>query len=57
MNQEIKTQIIPPHVGRFIKWGKEDFEFFWEKAAIKAQDESSRRGKPVPLKKIIDQAF
>lgn len=39
MNEEIRTQIIPPHVGRFIKWGEEDFEFFWEKAAIKAQDE------------------
>jgi hypothetical protein len=26
MNEEIKTQIIPPHVGRFIKWGEEDFE-------------------------------
>ncbi|MEA1900307.1 MAG: acetate--CoA ligase [Thermodesulfobacteriota bacterium] len=39
MNEKIKMQIIPPHVDRFIKWGEEDFESFWEEVAVKAQDE------------------
>lgn len=34
MNEKIKMQIIPPHVGRFIKWGEEDFESFWEEVAV-----------------------
>jgi acetyl-CoA synthetase len=31
--------MIPPQVNAFMKWGKEDFESFWEYAAFQSQDE------------------
>lgn len=39
MNKDTQILMIPPHVQAFMKWGKEDFESFWEYAALQSQDE------------------
>jgi acetyl-CoA synthetase len=39
MNIDTQIIMIPPQVHAFMKWGKKDFESFWEYAALQAQDE------------------
>jgi len=39
MNEEVETIMVPPHVKAFMKWGEDDFESFWENAAVKAENE------------------
>ncbi|MGD2246983.1 MAG: acetate--CoA ligase [Candidatus Methanofastidiosia archaeon] len=39
MNTDTQIIMIPPQVNAFMKWGKEDFESFWEYAAFQSQDE------------------
>ncbi len=39
MDENMKMIMVPPHVETFMKWGEEDFESFWENAALKAEEE------------------
>ncbi|MHB8779806.1 MAG: acetate--CoA ligase [Candidatus Geothermincolia bacterium] len=36
---DIKAGLVPPHVASFLRFGYEDFEAFWEQAALTAMDE------------------
>ncbi len=36
---ETKAIMVPPQVSAFMKWGEDDFESFWENAAIRAEKE------------------
>jgi acetyl-CoA synthetase len=36
---EYETIMVPPHVRAFMKWGEDDFESFWESAAVRAEEE------------------
>lgn len=35
----IRMNLIPPHIGCFLQSGYDDFERFWEEAALKSKDE------------------
>jgi acetyl-CoA synthetase len=39
MDEDVETVMVPPHVKTFMKWGEDDFESFWENAAIEAEKE------------------
>ncbi len=39
MAEDERTIMVPPHVKAFMKWGEDDFESFWEHAAVKAERE------------------
>lgn len=37
--EDTKTIMVPPQVKTFLKWGEDDFQSFWENAALKAEKE------------------
>jgi acetyl-CoA synthetase len=39
MDEDVETILVPPQVKTFMKWGEDDFESFWENAAIEAENE------------------